>query len=288
MKRRTKANENEKKVVFRKFESVTELSDFIKQTPQTKEGERVNLSRTGSYNFSGTHNFDEAEKLLLYGDSENAEKVRKNIEQITAGLKSKNKSFKGAKTLTYSLKSSAVGFYPVVPKLLAGEPENMLTLHKVQKKTTKVLNVFVYNNAPYCFSADEVNTAMCRMLLAIIMLEKEGFRVNIFFTDLSEQAKGCFMLSVVKIKDSGQKLDLLKIAYPLCNPSFKRRHLFAVRERTKDSRVKLKSNHGAVCFSYEAEELIRNQNFKNFSVISFINCKDKNVGEISDFIKSQF
>ena len=288
MKRETKANENEKRVVFRKFDSVTELSEFIKNTPQTKEGERVNLSRTGSYDFCGTHNFDEAEKLLLYGDSENAEKVRKNIEKITAGLKGKNKSFKGAKTLSYSLKSSAVGFLPIVPKYLAGEPENMLTLHKVQKKTTKVLNVFVYNNAPYCFGADEVNPAMCRMLLAILMLEKEGFRVNIFFTDLSEQGKGCFMLSVVKIKDSGQKLDLLKIAYPLCNPSFKRRHLFAVRERTKDSRVKLKSNHGAVCLSYEAEELIRNQNFNNFAVISFINCKDKNVGEISDFIKSQF
>ena len=85
MKRRTKANGNEKKVVFRKFDSVTELSEFIKNTPQTKEGEENNWSvKESDYltEFAGTRTFLEAERLLIYGDSRNAENVRKNIEQI--------------------------------------------------------------------------------------------------------------------------------------------------------------------------------------------------------------
>ena len=151
-----KKKSNEKRVVFKKFDSVTELSEFIKNTPQTKEGKKYSASLKGSKSFCGTENFDEAENLLIYGDSENAENVRKNIEQITAGLKGKNKSFRGAKTLSYTLKSSAVGFLPIVPKYLAGEPENMFTLHKVQKQTTKVLNVLVYIGALCDVTAEEL------------------------------------------------------------------------------------------------------------------------------------
>ena len=241
MKRRTKANENEKRVVFKKFDSVTELSEFIKNTPQTKEGKENNGSVQESDSkteFTGTRTFDEAEKLLLYGDSENAEKVRKNIEQITAGWNGKNKSFKGAKTLTYTLKSSAVGFLPIVPKYLAGEPENMLTLHKVQKQTTKVLNIFVYTGTNCRVDAEKINLCLCRILCAIFALERDGFRTNLFSTFSSKgHGVGNGVLGYsVKIKDSGQKFDLLKIAYPLCNPSSFRRHGSAVFERLNDSK----------------------------------------------------
>ena len=289
-RRRIKANENEKKVVFRKFESVTELSDFIKNTPQTKEGEIYDQSCKGSSRFCGTENFDEAENLLLYGDSENSEKVRKNIEQITAGLSGKNKSFKGAKTLAYSLKSSAVGFLPIVPKYLAGEPENMLTLHKVQKQTTKVLNIFVYTGTNCRVDAENINLCLCRILCAVFAIEKDGFRTNLFST-FSTKGNGNGVIGYsIKIKDSGQKFDLLKIAYPLCNPSSFRRHGSAVFERLNDSKqgIILDSGYGYVETLQEAKETLKMQGFKNFALVSYEECKYKNVGEITDFIKSQF
>ena len=283
---------NEKRVVFKKFDSVTELSDFIKKTPQTKEGKKYSASLKGSKSFCGTENFEEAENLLIYGDSENAENVRKNIEQITAGLKGKNKSFKGAKTLSYSLKSSAVGFLPIVPKYLAGEPENMLTLHKVQNQTTKVLNVLVYIGALCDVTAEELNLCLCRILCAVFELEKDGFRVNLFAVSTASFKRGkdgVFGYSV-KIKDSGQKIDLLKIAYSLCNPSSLRRHGFAVFERLDGSKLKvvLGFGYGGTESHEEAKDTLTNQGFKNFALVGYYTCKDKNVGEISDFIKSQF
>ena len=292
MKRRTKANGNEKKVVFQKFDSVTELSEFIKNTPQTKEGEENNWSvKESDYltEFAGTRTFLEAERLLIYGDSRNADKVRKNIEQITAGLKGKNKSFKGAKTLSYSLKSSAVGFLPIVPKYLAGEPENMLTLQKVQKQTTKVLNIYIYIGTECRTKAEKLNLCLCRILCAVFALEKEGFRVNIF-SYLTVSCNGGVLGYTVKIKDSGQKIDLLKIAYSLCHPSSLRRHGFAVLERLNGSKlhVKLDSGYGLVEKFEEAKETLKTPGLKNFSLVSYETCQDKNVGEISDFIKSQF
>lgn len=283
---------NEKRVVFRKFESVTELSEFIKNTPQTKEGKKYSSSLRGSKSFCGTENFGEAENLLLYGDSENAENVRKNIEQITAALKGKNKSFNGAKTLSYTLKSSAVGFLPIVPKCLAGEPENMFTLHKVQKQTTKVLNVLVYLGALCDVTAEELNMCLCRILCAVFAMEKEGFRVNLFAVATASFRRGkdgVFGYSV-KIKDSGQKIDLLKIAYSLCNPSSLRRHGFAVFERLDGSnlKVKLGFGYGGTESHEDAKETLAKQGFKNFALVGYYTCKDKNVGEITDFIKSQF
>ena len=290
MKRRTKANGNEKKVVFQKFDSVTELSEFIKNTPQTKEGKKYSASLKGSKSFCGTENFDEAENLLIYGDSENAENVRKNIEQITSDLKGKNKTFKGAKTLSYSLKSSAVGFLPIVPKYLAGEPENMIALKKVQKQTTKVLNIFVYTGTNCMVSAENINLCLCRILCAVFSLEKYGFRANLFSTFSAKgNGKGVIGYSI-KIKDSGQKFDLLKIAYPLCNPSSFRRHGSAVFERLNDSKqgIILDSGYGYVETMQEAKETLKMQGFKNFALVSYEECKEKNVGEITDFIKSQF
>ena len=292
MKRRTKTNGNEKKVVFRKFDSVTELSEFIKNTPQTKEGEENNWSvKESDYltEFAGTRTFLEAERLLIYGDSRNADKVRKNIEQITAELKCKNKTFKGAKTITYSIKNSAVGFLPIVPKYLAGEPENMLTLHKVQKQTTKILNIYIYIGTECRTKAEKLNLCLCRILCAVFALEKEGFRVNIF-SYLTVSCNGGALGYTVKIKDSGQKIDLLKIAYSLCNPSSLRRHGFAVLERLNGSKlhVKLDSGYGLVEKFEEAKETLKTQGLKNFSIVSYETCQDKNVGEITDFIKSQF
>ena len=292
MKRRTKANGNEKKVVFQKFDSVTELSEFIKNTPQTKEGVENNWSvKESDYltEFAGTRTFLEAERLLVYGDSRNADKVRKNIEQITAELKCKNKTLKGAKTITYSIKNSAVGFLPIVPKYLAGEPENMLTLHKVQKQTTKVLNVCIYIGTECRTKAEKLNLCLCCILCAVFALEKEGFRVNIF-SYLTVSCKGGVLGYTVKIKDSGQKIDLLKIAYSLCNPSSLRRHGFAVLERLNGSKrhVKLDSGYGIVEKFDEAKETLKTQGLKNFALVSYETCQDKNVGEISDFIKSQF
>ena len=283
---------NEKRVVFRKFESVTELSDFIKNTPQTKEGKKYSSSVKGSKSFCSTENFDEAENLLLFGDSENAENVRKNIEQITAGLKGKNKSFKGAKTLSYTLKSSAVGFLPIVPKCLAGEPENMMALKKVQKQTTKVLNVLVYIGALCDVTAEELNLCLCRILCSVFALEKEGFRVNLFAVSTASFKRGkdgVFGYSV-KIKDSGQKIDLLKIAYSLCNPSSLRRHGFAVFERLDGTelKVELGFGYGGTESHEDAKETLTKQGFKNFALVGYYTCKDKNVGEITDFIKSQF
>ena len=59
---------------------------------------------------------------------------------------------------------------------------------------------------------------------------------------------------ILKIKDSGQYIDLLKTAYPLINPSFLRRHDFRFLEITPG--VPYNSNYGYVIMDEEKTKRI--------------------------------
>ena len=85
------------KVIFNKFNSVEEFSNWLQVTPQTANGKKFDASNEVSkYNteFTGTESFDVAQKLLKYGDKVNADKIAATIRKIKAqgkGNETRNK-----------------------------------------------------------------------------------------------------------------------------------------------------------------------------------------------------
>ena len=129
------------KVIFNKFNSVEEFAKWLQVTPQTANGKKFDASNEVSkYNtkFTGTESFDVAQKLLKYGDKVNADKIAATIRKIKA-------QGKGNATRN-NLYNSPCGFMPIVPKVLAGDPQNMLAIKKQTYKSTKVINI-AYNVA---------------------------------------------------------------------------------------------------------------------------------------------
>ena len=124
------------KVIFNKFNSVEEFSNWLQVTPQTAKGKEFDASNTISkYNteFTGTESFDVAQKLLKYGDKVNADKITATIRKIKAqgkGNETRNKLY-----------NSPCGFMPIVPKVLAGDPNNMLAIKKQAYRRKKVINI---------------------------------------------------------------------------------------------------------------------------------------------------
>ena len=59
---------------------------------------------------------------------------------------------------------------------------------------------------------------------------------------------------MVKIKDAGQYFDGLRVAYPLVNPSFLRRHIFAVLERMPE--IYLTGSYGIVMSDSDAVKYV--------------------------------
>lgn len=261
-----------KKAINISFNSLHEMSDWIERTPRTERGEEYQRSAEESkkYNkFAGTDSFTEADNLLKFGDEENAKKIQAAHANVkaTPGVSERNRLY-----------NSPCGFLPIVPRVLAGVPENMLNIRKEEYRSTKVINV-IYNTAvDYRVSAKEIIKTSASVASAINTLEKNGYRVNLYaanFTDMRDEPVSI----MVKIKDAGQYFDGLRVAYPLVNPSFLRRHIFAVLERM--SEIYLTGSYGIVMSDSDAVKYVP----KDMQYLSFYKCEGKSVEDIVKLIK---
>ena len=263
------------KVLFNKFNSVEELSNWINTTPQTKKGKEFSVSTEVSRQrteFTGTGSFEEAQALLKYGDKVNADKINATIRKIKA-------QGKGNATRN-SLYNSPCGFLPIVPKVLAGDPQNMLAIRKQTYKSTKVLNI-AYNVAVSCRITvdDQIKTA-AKVANVIASLEKNGYRVNLYAYACGMDIKSNYFSLLIKIKDSGKYLDTLRIAYPLINPSFFRRHIFGYMERLKG--FNLNRTYGKIVNEDGCKECLP----INACYLSYYLCSGKTEEEIAKYIES--
>ena len=264
------------KVIFNKFNSVEEFSNWLQVTPQTAAGKKFDYSNEISKSnteFTGTESFEEAQNLLKYGDKTNAEKINATIRKIKAqgkGNATRNKLY-----------NSPCGFMPIVPKVLAGDPQNMLAIKKQTYKSTKVINI-AYNVAVDCTRTTEdlIETA-AKVANVIASLEKNGYRVNLYAFSCGKGKRDTVYSLLVKIKDSGKYLDTLRIAYPLINPSFLRRHILAYLERIKGYGL-YKGYSRVIKDDTEAKGYLP----INASYLSFYNCRGKSEQEITKMIES--
>ena len=265
----------DKKIIFNKFDSLEAFSNWLQVTPQTEKGKEYNDSIKNSFSFTGTESFEVAQNLLKYGDKENADKINATIRKIKA-------QGKGNETRN-SLYNSPCGFMPIVPKVLAGDPQNMLATKKQTYQSTKVLNV-VYNTTVHgSVKKENILNVAAKIANVIASLEKNGYRINLYvFFAAKDCYKGKTEAScLIKVKDSGKYLDTLRIAYPLVNSSFLRRHLFAYLERLPE--YVLEYNYGFVAGDDNAQKYIPLQ---KYSYLSYYLCSGKTEQEITKMIES--
>ena len=260
-----------KKAVNISFNSLQEMSDWIEKTPRTERGEIYKASiREGEERrkFSGSETYAEADALLRGGDTDNARKILAASSDVKAsGTTNRNRLY-----------NSPCGFMPIVPRVLAGVPENMLAIRKEEYKNTKVLNVIYNTTTGHRVPTDAIIKTSASVASAIKTLEKNGYRVNLHVANFVYMNSTPVYIAV-KIKDAGQYFDSLRVAYPLINPSFLRRHIFAVMERIKD--VELPGSYGAVMEDYDAARYAP----KDTKYLSFYKCRGRSADKIIELVK---
>lgn len=222
--------------VCRYFDTLKEMRTFIDETPVMLENaiKNYNDSNEGSKRFTGTENMAEANVMLTAGYPEGV----KELKTVKA---------KPSRNGQMEIFRSFQGFTPSVGDVVAGNPLNMLNARHSVKASCKVVDV-VLGAAFYCkWSTDDIMKEAKKAVQAVMTAENNGYRVNLYV---------CFSLAylgakrdknnicdiMVKIKGSNQKLDLLRVSYPVIHPSFFRRHVFAVMERL----VELNEGYGCV------------------------------------------
>lgn len=235
---KTKIND---KVIFKEFGGTGELSRHL-ENAITQEyfkgcaaGIEENDYRT---EFTGTKTFKQANDFLNFGCIE----LQKRIEKAgVATMRARLNSFQNRRKVF----STVVGFAPNVPAYLAGTPNSMINVRQIRVRQ-RVLN-FMYNTSvSWTVSAESIVKAAANVVSAIMIIEAGGVRVNVW-TGEALKEDGCpDCLWLCKIKDSTQRMDTLKMAYPIAHPSMLRRHWFRLLETTENVPSSYVNGYGTV------------------------------------------
>lgn len=271
------------KVICKKFNSTGELSKYLSDKKVTDTfkyaAESGSYSTENSYKkWALTSTYDEADNLLLYGDKE----LQKKIEEAgVKDMRTKLEHYANRRKVF----SSVVGFAANVPAYLSGTPNSMINVRQVRTKQ-KVLT-FMYNTSVRAStSAERIVRATAQLVSAVLLVEASGVRVNVYAGEAFKEDGAPSVCWLCRVKDSGQKLDTLKMSYPLAHPSMLRRHWFRLLETTEGVPASYTCGYGRVIDSeQEAMRVLKAANINNIQrVLCFSDIEGCTAEEIAKML----
>ena len=265
--------------IYKRFESIREFNAYLENGKVQPAFNSYSWEKEGS-SWTGTQNFDEAQNKMLFGDKDLLDAVEKEgVKKTRANI---HKFIQRRQTY-----SSVVGFAPNVPAYLAGAPNSMIAQRYV-KTRAKVVNI-LFNGGFDCSVTTEESIRVCaKVLSAIMMLEASGTRVNLYTSIISTVNRGSrrkneeqTTAAVVKVKDSKNALDVLRVIYPTVNPSWVRRHFFKYVGVTKGISDDFSSGFGSPTTTKEQRaEICEALKIKNAIILDFYEIRNKTTEEV--------
>lgn len=199
---------------FIEFGSIQEFVEYLKKDV-TDNFKNVLGSENVDYKFAQTHSYEEAKNLLKNGWTQMTERLKTQLKAQT----------KMVPTMTSKNVLSVQGYQPVVPNYLMGLPNSMIS-----KKVVPVKQKVVTLNKCVAYSwkikADTIVNESVKALRLIQKLEANGYRINLNVLLFVRARNGQGFCIKVRIKNSGEKLNISKLSFPLVHPSFLRRLYF--------------------------------------------------------------
>lgn len=198
------------------FDSMSEYISVLKNTPPKSNTNES--SKYGHEKFYGTKTYDEAEELALHGWAECAKRLTKEYD-----MKVNQEVEKYMRTYL-----APVGYQAIVPLYLNGCPNNMVN-SRIEVKKQKVISIVKSVGFRGDVKIKAIEEESLKTLILIRMLEKKGYRVNLYTLNGFKRS-GKFYYVRVKVKGAAERLNISKLAFPLVHPSMLRRLNFRFRE----------------------------------------------------------
>lgn len=198
------------------YNSMSEFYKYLCDTPFNNSFRWAeHKSVTNSVSFTQTKNFDEAVDLMKNGWKDMSEKLvqRLKVEEQKMEPVMKPKTVYGV-----------AGYQAVVPLYLNGVPTNMLSKKQVPVKQ-KVITLNKCINYSWTWETKDIVEESIKAFRIIKKLEANGYRCNlnvILGTSNPCNDDEAYIVKI-RVKNSTEKLNLAKLAFPLVHPSMLRR-----------------------------------------------------------------
>lgn len=166
----------------------------------------TNMERKDMGSFEGVKNYDEALKYLRNGYQPTVNKLREKLNIKDPGQK------------RISFQNNIVGATPIVPLALKGVPNCMVDM-KMKQIKCKVIDIYYDMTCSCGTDSDDIIKNGQKMLGAILDLEHQGYRFNLYAIQTYSDTNSVDLLTV-KIKSSNQPLDLRRMSFPLTHTAF--------------------------------------------------------------------
>lgn len=189
-----------------RFDSAQEVARTC-ATRQITSGMFDDMRKRDIDSWFGVKSYDEALELLRNG-------YQPTVDAMGGVFKASRNGV--AKRITFQ--NQIQGFAPVVPLALKGAPNCMVNMTMKPIKA-KVIDVCYDMTASCSVKSSDIIKAGQALLGTIVELEKQGYRFNIYAVQSYSDEVSCDMLAV-KVKSSGQPLDLKRISFPLTHTAF--------------------------------------------------------------------
>jgi len=232
------------KVMEYDFSSIASFIDYLDNHQVNTSIFRPIESESINYSFSKTNTLEEAKNLCKFGYHEDFDKLVELKYILEKYIKMSSK-----KSRQYNY---YVGYAPDVKAYLEGNPLSMLN-----KENPKRKHIDIYYNSAILgnVSTQQIFNRGAVTLSLVEILENMGFSVGLYIFTMSS-CNGQIHYAKFNLKSPNERLNIQKLYFPLCHPSFLRRLVFRLREETPDVTSAWNGGYGRTCDDSTIREII--------------------------------
>lgn len=145
--------------------------------------------------------------------------LREGYQPVVDAMKSKMKITASGNNKRFKSFNDVVGFQPIIPNAIMGLPNAMVN-SSMKPIKTKVIDVYYEMTVAAFVESSDLIKAGQKMLGAIMELEGQGYRFNLYCTQgYYSSSSGCDMVCV-KVKSASQPMDLKRMSFPIAHTAF--------------------------------------------------------------------
>ena len=228
-------DKNGYKVMEYDFSSIASFLECLDTSPINRSVFSTLESNSSNYSFYQTNSFDEAKELCRYGchkDFDKLVELKYTLEKYIKMSRMKQKQY-----------NYYVGYVPDVKAYLEGNPLSMLN-----KENPKRKHIDIYYNSAILghVTTEQIFNRGAVTLSLVEILENMGFSVGLYVFTMSS-CNGQVHYAKFNLKSPNERLNMQKLFFPLCHPSFLRRLVFRLREETPDITRPWNDGYGRTC-----------------------------------------